>query len=196
MAERLSRHRDLLKDLLNHFRYREPFNFKFRAQNDAVFEDGPGHELDVVGRGEAHTRRLLLNAETVEVSENYSPAKGTLTARTRRRRWPDGGVQIGRARAHRRYARGPLPVGSGLAVLAGSRSAGWGTMDVVLVVRLLIPGVRLRDGPAGTEFGLERFTGLIIPAISARSRRMFFATNRTGSCVLILVPPVARRPTY
>jgi valyl-tRNA synthetase len=34
----------------------------------------PPHDLEVI--------RLLLNAETVEVSENYQPAKGTLTART------------------------------------------------------------------------------------------------------------------
>jgi hypothetical protein len=40
---------------------------------------------------------------------------------------------------------------------------------VVLVVRLLIPGARLRDGPAGTGFGLERLTGLIIPAMAAEN---------------------------
>jgi valyl-tRNA synthetase len=34
----------------------------------------PLHDIEVI--------RLLLNAETVEVSENYSPPKGTLTART------------------------------------------------------------------------------------------------------------------
>jgi valyl-tRNA synthetase len=34
----------------------------------------PPHDIEVI--------RLLLNAEAVEVSENYSPAKGTLTART------------------------------------------------------------------------------------------------------------------
>ncbi len=34
----------------------------------------PPHDIEVI--------RLLLNAETVKVSENYSPAKGTLTART------------------------------------------------------------------------------------------------------------------
>jgi valyl-tRNA synthetase len=34
----------------------------------------PPHDIEVI--------RLLLNAETVEVSENYSPPKGTLTART------------------------------------------------------------------------------------------------------------------
>jgi valyl-tRNA synthetase len=34
----------------------------------------PPHDIEVI--------RLLLNAETVEVNENYQPAKGTLTART------------------------------------------------------------------------------------------------------------------
>jgi hypothetical protein len=37
-------------------------------------------------------------------------------------------------------------------------------MGLMLVVLLLIPGVRLRNVPAGTEFGLERLTSLIIPA--------------------------------
>jgi valyl-tRNA synthetase len=34
----------------------------------------PPHDIEVI--------RLLLNAEAVEVSENYQPPKGTLTART------------------------------------------------------------------------------------------------------------------
>ena len=34
----------------------------------------PPHDIEVI--------RLLLNAEAVEVTENYQPAKGTLTART------------------------------------------------------------------------------------------------------------------
>jgi|HubBroStandDraft_6_1064221.scaffolds.fasta_scaffold495385_2 hypothetical protein len=43
-------------------------------------------------------------------------------------------------------------------------------MDVVWVVLRLIPVGRLRNGPAGTEFGLERLTGLIIPAMAAENR--------------------------
>ena len=39
----------------------------------------------------------------------------------------------------------------------------------MLVVLLLLPGVRLRNVPAGTEFGLERLTGLIIPAMAAEN---------------------------
>jgi hypothetical protein len=42
-------------------------------------------------------------------------------------------------------------------------------MGLVWVVLLLIPGVRLRNVPAGTEFGLERLTGLIIPAMAAEN---------------------------
>jgi hypothetical protein len=42
-------------------------------------------------------------------------------------------------------------------------------MGPVLVVLLLIPGARLRNVPAGTEFGLERLTGLIIPAMAAEN---------------------------
>jgi hypothetical protein len=42
-------------------------------------------------------------------------------------------------------------------------------MGLMLVVLLLIPGARLRNVPAGTEFGLERLTGLIIPAMTAEN---------------------------
>jgi hypothetical protein len=42
-------------------------------------------------------------------------------------------------------------------------------MGLVLVVLLLIPGVRLRNVPAGIEFGLEGLTGLIIPAMAAEN---------------------------
>jgi hypothetical protein len=42
-------------------------------------------------------------------------------------------------------------------------------MDVVLLVLVLIPGVRLRNVPAGTGFGLERLTGLIIPAMAGEN---------------------------
>jgi hypothetical protein len=42
-------------------------------------------------------------------------------------------------------------------------------MGLVLVVLLLIPGVRLRNVPAGTELGLERLTGLIISAMAAEN---------------------------
>jgi hypothetical protein len=42
-------------------------------------------------------------------------------------------------------------------------------MDVGLVVLLLNPGVWLRNVPAGTEFGLERLTSLIIPAMAAEN---------------------------
>jgi hypothetical protein len=38
-------------------------------------------------------------------------------------------------------------------------------VGLVLVLLLVITGVRLRNVPAGTEFGLERLTGLIIPAM-------------------------------
>jgi hypothetical protein len=41
-------------------------------------------------------------------------------------------------------------------------------MGLVLVV-LLLPGVSLRNVPAGTGFGLERLTGLIIPAMAAEN---------------------------
>jgi hypothetical protein len=42
-------------------------------------------------------------------------------------------------------------------------------MGLALVVLLLIPGVRLRNVPTGTEFALERLTGLIIPAMAAEN---------------------------
>jgi hypothetical protein len=42
-------------------------------------------------------------------------------------------------------------------------------MGLVLMVLLLIPGVRLRNVPAGTEFGLEPLTGLISPAMAAEN---------------------------
>jgi hypothetical protein len=40
-------------------------------------------------------------------------------------------------------------------------------MGPVLIVVLAVPGFRLWNVPASTEFGLERLTGLIIPAKAA-----------------------------
>jgi hypothetical protein len=40
----------------------------------------------------------------------------------------------------------------------------------VLVVLPPIPDLTLWNVPAGADFGLERLTGLIIPAIAARTR--------------------------
>ena len=39
-----------LQNLLDDFRHRQALDFKFGAQNEAVFEHGQGHGLDVVGR--------------------------------------------------------------------------------------------------------------------------------------------------
>jgi hypothetical protein len=38
-------------------------------------------------------------------------------------------------------------------------------VGLVLVVLRFITAVKLRNGPAGPEFGLERLAGLIIPAM-------------------------------
>jgi hypothetical protein len=67
------------------------------------------------------------------------------------------------------FVRGPLPGGSGWRCWPGYGLPGGGRMGLVLVVLLLIPGVRLRNVPAGTEFGLERLTGLIILAMAAEN---------------------------
>src|SRR5688572_3646238 len=61
---RSSRHRNLLENSFNHFTDGETFNFKFRPEDQPMFEHRNSHRLDVVGRDEVASAHRRIGASS------------------------------------------------------------------------------------------------------------------------------------